>query len=232
MKILNNNVCIFCEKQFLGRKAAEHLKRHITCVHDKLPRPKTKVEKVLCSLCGKKYNKYLLKAHVDRMHGEENLPCKYCDKTLKSSFSLKQHMHHCKVEVCFQCGVIVSQNRMKKHIILCHSPYEMRPFKCQYCDIRYVDKPALTRHVLKVHFHQTPYKCSQCTKTFLQKCSLAHHVKHTHSTKRLYYCEICNKSFTRPEKLTVHRRKIHHLLSKVSISKRNKFCFQYLELSK
>jgi len=206
-------LCSFCDAKFTGFGSDDALNNHIKGVHDKLHWPPKKVETKLCNICGKTYSRRHLKDHVDRMHGTEKLSCQYCNKLFKSQYSLKKHIKsNCNREPCLQCGAMIAQERMKRHHILWHSPYENRPFKCQYCEKRYLDHGTLTRHIQEIHligsYRYLPYSNSST-----ENHKSGYHVTNNHLSERKYKCELCNSSYKRRDHLTRHENNVHQIIS-------------------
>jgi len=219
--------CSFCDMEFTNKNTEYRLQSHIKYTHDKLTKPPNKPREELCKICSKIIKGGKMKQHVDTMHGKENLHCEYCNKVYKSFHTLKRHKVQCKVETCSECGIIVARDRMKKHVIISHSPYESRPFKCQYCPKGYAANGDLKKHVQRVHLKTTFHKCLLCFKAFTYKSELVIH-KRTHSTNKEYKCETCNHYFKHIYMLNDHRKKVHQLSSKFAVDKANKLYRQLL----
>lgn len=59
-----------------------------------------------------------------------------------------------------------------------------RPFKCDYCDKSYRQKPVLNDH-LKTHLGENTYICDKCPQAFRYAAELRNHSFEHHSMNRM-----------------------------------------------
>lgn len=118
-----------------------------------------------------------LKTHVEHK-------CTDCNKVFKTSGVLDKHMRsvHAKNPkfVCHICGKATSSNSALRSHLLIHEPKSKHPFKCSYCDSRFISGPALQRHVNRLHEVEQRFVCEVCGKGYACNGSLWDHMK-THS---------------------------------------------------
>ena len=147
-------------------------------------------------------SKYECKVNTE---GEKNYPCRYCDKTFKSSTSVKQHetVHTgerpYKCETCFKA--YAGQTNLKNHIIRAHT--DEKPFKCKSCPKAYTRKDSLEKHELN-HTGEKPFQCNICQKTFALKHVWKNHER-SHKGEKPYKCKLCKKSFAVKQGLKFHQ---------------------------
>ena len=147
-KKVKNHTCHLCGKAF---SSAQYLNNHITCVHEGVKNfqckscNKTfsqlgnlqrhvasvhegaKLEKVICTICGKLLSQKFLKQHmvsVHSMNNEAQLKCPICQKAFAENHRLKQHMN-------VHTGV--------------------KPYKCKYCGQCFADSGNKRNHEKTVH---------------------------------------------------------------------------------
>ena len=82
-------------------------------------------------------------------------------------------------------------------------------FKCKKCDLRFIKKCELKKHIRTIH--PKNLKCEHCEKTFDQNCDLENHLK-THEQAKRFKCNGCDKLFLLKWRLMQHA-KIHEDLN-------------------
>ena len=80
-------------------------------------------------------------------------------------------------------------------------------FKCELCELEFVQKCTLQRHVKTVHSSKQ-LKCELCELEFSRNDLLQRHVKTIHSSKQLK-CELCDYVTQRKENLKRHHNSAH-----------------------
>ncbi|XP_053699260.1 putative zinc finger protein 735 [Sabethes cyaneus] len=141
----------------------------------------TKRRKVACHICGKLYDSWKLKAHLN---DHENRKPYACDKAgCNSAFS----------------GV----DLLNRHKKLWHSDYYYK--SCTICG-----RKCKTQGIYKTHisYHEAPkLPCEICGKLMRNKRSMWKHMKsHENPEDRKHVCDVCNKRFAVAYTLRVHKR--------------------------
>ena len=104
---------------------------------------------------------------------------------------------------CAKCGKgFAVQSAYDKHLLK-HT--EVRPFRCQQCDIGFKLKVHLKKHNLYRHSDEYPCACSVCGKRFKDSSAVRLHEK-IHSEQRPFCCG-CGKSFKTRENLWGHQNR-------------------------
>ncbi|XP_050080048.1 zinc finger protein 57-like [Anopheles maculipalpis] len=139
----------------------------------------SKRTKVACHICGKQYDSWKLKTHLNE---HDNIRPYACDQEgCSSTFT----------------GLVLL-NRHKK---LWHTDYFYAA--CSICG-----KKCKTQGIYKTHltYHEEPkLPCTVCGKLMRNKRAIWKHMK-THSNDRKHVCGVCNKTFTIAYTLRVHMR--------------------------
>ncbi|KAB0340013.1 hypothetical protein FD755_024818, partial [Muntiacus reevesi] len=73
-----------------------------------------------------------------------------------------------------------------------HETERKRPYKCNECDITFLQDSELTGHQ-RIHIGGKPYKCDMCGKAFNQTTKLAIHWR-IHTGEKPYKCDVCGKA--------------------------------------
>ncbi|KAH1018405.1 zinc finger protein 888 isoform X1 [Dendroctonus ponderosae] len=82
-----------------------------------------------------------------------------------------------------------------------------KPFSCDQCDARYMNRYSLLIHSRK-HTNEKPFICATCGKSFVSSADLNHHNK-IHNKHRAYPCPMCDRSFKTHSNLRTHRLQMH-----------------------
>ncbi|XP_055542785.1 zinc finger protein 675-like [Wyeomyia smithii] len=162
------------------------LKEQLSKAEKSKPKEAKKVKgckrrKVACHICGKLYDSWKLKAHLN---DHENRKPYACDKEgCHSAFS----------------GV----DLLNRHKKLWHSDYFYK--SCTICG-----RKCKTQGIYKTHisYHEAPkLPCEICGKLMRNKRSMWKHLKsHENPEDRKHVCDICNKRFAVAYTLRVHKR--------------------------
>lgn len=136
----------------------------------------------------------------------DGLTCKICNKTLKSKYTLTQHMlthtDREKSHICEICGKGFFQRiNLVDHMIL-HS--DARPYQCEICKSSFKTSRQLSAHI-GTHDGLKPFACDQCGRCFRLNRQLTNH-KIIHTDSLPHVCTICNKSFRFRTILSQHVR--------------------------
>ena len=148
-----------------------------------------------------------MQIHIRRHRDERPFVCDICKKEFYTNYTLKKHkkIHArphpfaCPVQNCGQS--FRYEKRLAQHLI---TVYNIKPYKCKYCDKPFTEKGDLKIH-LRIHTREKPYECEYCGKKFAQKSALIVHLR-VHTGEKPYKCKICGKSFTQSHALTEHMR--------------------------
>jgi len=162
-----------------------------------------------------------MERHEMEQHPEDkdSLVCKVCDKTFKSTISLKKHvqthMHLLRLE-CDQCEkVFKSKGALSKHKYYNHGPLSktIKKAKCEMCGKMMKNEEQLQKHIKYIHDPEhlmPPAKCSQCGLVSKNKYMLKLHEQGVHGEKA-FKCPLCpNESFRRRDVLQDHCM-YHHI---------------------
>jgi hypothetical protein len=137
--------------------------------------------------------------------------CNICGHSFKTRKDLSRHasLHDSsKHKTCQECGMSFKTSfHLKRHSLTRHS--NLRPFKCNHCDMQFARKDKLKQHEAK-HINHPLYQCSQCSKGFYRKEHLKDHEISKHSKQYPFSCEHCNKGFVHAKDLHRHIR-VRHL---------------------
>ena len=189
------------------------------------------------------------KAHPEAGGGQEGVndarrhPCPLCPAKLSSPHHYRRHMqaHQRNQEagpfVCSHCGKAF-EGRRKYLVHLRHHDPNAKKFRCPQCDLGFVQKEFLRRHLL-THSGERPFQCSLCPSTFRQMIHLRQHQRRKHPTSdpkqrcphcprafwtsselknhlmyhapesRTHHCQLCDLSFVEKRHLDRHARRIH-----------------------
>lgn len=126
-----------------------------------------------CILCNLRFVKIrTLLDHVNFMHQNERFRCEYCGIFFQRHASLCTHY--------------------KKH----ESANGEAVFLCNTCNIPYVDKKCLLKH-MRIHLEGLPHQCQFCPKKFAASCDRTKHMR-IHLGVKPFQCEIqtCGRTFT------------------------------------
>jgi len=148
--------------------------------------------------------------------------CPECKKQFHRSTNLSHHMIVHSNEEPFVCSKCLKAFKWRR-AFRAHTRTEHR-FNCEECQLSFVVKPGLERHVNKCHrgditkecsnINARPYACSQCPNKFTLKRSLECHTRNTHG----FQCTNCDVLFV--DELSCER----HELKCYAVEIRNNDC--------
>lgn len=86
---------------------------------------------------------------------------------------------------------------------------KLQPHKCSTCDYNCSSNDLLQRHISSVHLKLRPFKCTSCDSAFANNSNLQTHIKAVHQNLRLFKCTICECKFARKGDLQQHVNAVH-----------------------
>lgn len=135
--------------------------------------------------------------------------CDMCPKITLSTYNILQaHMRrHRNKRLLKACEICNKKPRdLEKHMRLNHM--EDRPYKCDYCDMRYRSNNNRVIH-MRTHTLERPFLCETCGKSFQSLSSKTKHIKQVHTKVREYPCLECDRKFISPGRLREHMYCFH-----------------------
>lgn len=161
-----------CEHCFGAFRSSYHLKRHLYIHTGERPYE--------CDMCDMKFiQKYHLDRHKRVHSGEKPYQCERCQQAFSRTDRLLKHKR-----MCQGCHTKIAETESGTSI----SPYSPsfgihrdvfinageRPFECDMCDMKFVQKYHLDRHK-RVHSGEKPYRCERCQQAFSRTDRLLKH---------------------------------------------------------
>jgi hypothetical protein len=163
--------CSLCTKEYDYKK---QLVDHIRSFHKK-------ERNTQCDICLRRFYHRDIKKHIDHVHGEKKLECKFCGKMYSCYDNLKLHMRYHSVpqHVCHVqgCGKRFHQKSLLEHHQLKHG--DKKQFDCSECGSSFFSTRDLKRHIQRVH-EKVSRKCFGCDLNFCRKDKYREHVLKQH----------------------------------------------------
>ncbi|XP_062560412.1 zinc finger protein 699-like [Armigeres subalbatus] len=163
--------------------------------HDPKLENKEKLQKsrLTCYLCKTCYeNTAMLLSHLMMVHVDDEFNCQECNVTFNDSTSFNVHLAR-------------------------HDP-DCRPFKCDYCPLRFAHRSGKRKHQSDAHTATQNKKsiirnqklvCSACGKVFRDKTAMDRHDLFHHKGQPVTQCDICKGSFASRRNLKRHIMIVH-----------------------
>ena len=147
---------------------ASNLKAHCLRRHDRDPAVRRPFP---CSFptCSYRAGSVLcLKIHIRAMHNPERkkeVTCPMCDKEFYNAAGLRAHIRHIHshetIYYCKDCEFSSRYTRiLNAHYQRVHRNGAEKPFKCEYCAHRSLEKRGIANHVRTVHSTDKKFKCT------------------------------------------------------------------------
>lgn len=175
--------CFICHQEYI--LSYRSLKAHINRCHPlKKNSKKSTSIKYKCTICHKIFaNVYIMRSHVDEIHGDIKYSCDVCKKVFNRLGNLKIHQ-------------LIHDNKM--------------PCKCQICGKSFRTSSGVKLHI-RTHTKEKPYKCNICNdKAYSYNTDLKRHRRSAHGiVDKTFPCDLCEKIFYEPKYLRRHKSKVH-----------------------
>ena len=201
--------CPFCDV-YSAHKCS--ISRHILAVHEgKKP--------YICELCGEGFSQSQnLAIHISTVH-EKNKPyhCDLCGVSYAEKRSLKKHSLNVHKQPFQDQKPLLKKAAVKKNKSeqKLEKPNDQKKLtigekhKCQFCNVQFLQKCSMTRHILAVHEGKKPHQCEICNASFSQHQNLVKHTSTVHEKKKPFKCEMCQLCFAEKGSLKKHVEGVH-----------------------
>ena len=147
--------------------------------------PPSTLNRLSCSLCGRKYATIAgLARHQQHCTPGKLYSCPTCEKTYTSCGALKMHI--------------------RTHTLPC---------KCDICGKSF-SRPWLLQGHIRTHTGEKPFHCTDCDRSFADRSNLRAH-QQTHVSEKKYKCRMCGKTFARTSLLSKHEMQGCHLTQRI-----------------
>ena len=186
--------------------------------------------KFACSSCTfASESQEILENHVKEEH---MFTCDVCKETFDSKKEKEAHTlkeHATKAYNCTKCEKLFTNSKeLQTHTEKDHGITAMS--QCVMCEISFVTKEELDKHVKTKHVTNCPLctnsyttmeellnhiknehapRCTNCNESFQTKDDLVNHIEMHHANRTNFKCGICKKSFVTEENLNQHLENEH-----------------------
>jgi KRAB domain-containing zinc finger protein len=176
---------------------------------------------ILCDMCGfAAASNRSMRIHADSQckfsFNTKNIPCRQCDKIMRSYQSLKVHVrdvHERKYTTCAECGFQANtSSKLQTHNYEAHMHGDT---KCAVCGTQKKNAYRLLIHMKNSH-PGSALKCHLCNETFGKLTLLKIHLKFKHKFHYFcrkdevrYDCDQCDFKATTKCSLTTHKQSKH-----------------------
>ena len=138
--------------------------------------------------------------------------CGECNKKLRDSHELRNHMSNHKLEIyrCLKCLHVSRSVRSHDAHMVTHQRPQF--YKCSHpsCGSSFNMKSSLTNHE---QMHQERLQCDKCDRSFQYRQGYLEHITFRHLKHKSIPCPSCPKMFWTPTAMRSHRAKQHRLVS-------------------
>lgn len=94
-------------------------------------------------------------------------------------------------------------------LVLSESKGRTRQYKCNECEVNFLQLGHLKHHMQAVHQKLRPHRCQQCGRAFAAKSKLSRHIKAVHERQRAFECPLCDSRFAQNWDLQRHIERVH-----------------------
>ena len=135
-------------------------------------------------------------AHIRFTHDNTRINCELCHFKATNKTQVRDHILRVHAGVTIFCpicnGEFGSKNTLYDHIKNLHSDGE-KAVDCNQCDMKFLRKSGLKKHIARTHLKIKRHKCSQCNYLSFTKNEVDKH-EITHLTK-IKMCEKCKNPY-------------------------------------
>jgi uncharacterized Zn-finger protein len=187
--------CKICNKFYKKLFMPKHMANH-----------KIEAIKIKCQYCDKMFSTKTLRYHELRHMGIRRKKCSICFQYSNSEASLQKHLKKHKegdivilsprvtpsqCEICSK--ILLHRINMESHM---STHFGIKPFKCNFCDQKFVNERFLKRHIAQKHDTEYLKKlvCQYCNKQLQSKLSLLGH-ESVHRKEKTFLCSFCDKKY-------------------------------------
>ncbi|KXJ68724.1 hypothetical protein RP20_CCG002031 [Aedes albopictus] len=147
-----------------------------------------------------------------KVAGTRGRKCYICPVVLEDKSDLEPHLqevHDSEDMECKECSITFSKLPVYNRHLARHDASE-RPFKCDYCAMRFNCPMNRNKHHKNVHNKgeskptEPEFVCEVCEKPYISKDGLFYHLKTKHSIEERHTCGICQKYYRSKSTLETH----------------------------
>ncbi|XP_050675555.1 zinc finger protein 26-like [Leptidea sinapis] len=165
-----------------------------------------------CQDCGELVPSNELQKHMQSVHVNNSMKCKFCEFTAKNRASMTQHMLRHKNATTLHCQQpgcrykTFYEGAMDKHKRR-HASQGVK-LQCTKCPFQTMNKYVLKYHEEAHESGSKRYACDQCDYATVLPTNLVQH-KYKHSKEKRFKCEVCPFATKYNTSLRFHVRKKH-----------------------
>lgn len=139
-------------------------------------------------------------------HSEKVYKCTECDYYSFNKYNVNKHniIHDTNLKFkCQRCSKSFRRKQEYKQHLKYHSGEKV--YRCHFdgCEMKFVVKRDLTRHIKFKHTHEKPHKCTLCSYTCVLASTLKRHMK-IHTGDMNHKCGDCGKGYSSLYQLKRH----------------------------
>ena len=170
---------------------------------------------LFCDLCKLLFpEESSLKYHMSCYHHPyKQWKCRRCNFSTTQYRQYRRHeKRHIKSVQCDKCDVMMNKYSLQRHMQRKHTDQvnPSKTFKCNICNITFVEAAHMDNHMRSKHLAIRPYACSMCKFRSSYKQVLTRHMKERHLNSTKFICSYCKKKFHDENLLKEHEK--NHLV--------------------